>query len=437
MTDICPVRVCTTEIDLIEANKHAVHITAHTPEDGNGVGRGLGGSFGTTKLTTQQYGPGSSSVDTTKPIRVECFFMPGADGVLSGIEVRLVGASGRGVEVQMVDAGYARRLHEAVQAGMTPTVSYWSDAHLGWMQDGVCPGWNEVQEGTNTQMDACGDTVTVSDFQVHDGKLGEQITSPPPRRPQPPPAPPPGQPPPPPPPPRPFPASQPQPKPPPPNPLPPQPPASPPPLPPRAKVQWARAGALVGLGLLLLAFANRVQMSGADERATKVLEQLADEGRRRWRERVAAASESAPRRKSAQSGLGGGARTADTKRRVARGAGALAGKLAPRRSARRGAKRLARDEESAEVADTAVATAADDEEDDCARDCDAHERGSDDAYASTSDDTSAVQAPPPPARAPKKAANRPAFKKESRQRPPAEDTKTKAHSPHVRPAESL
>ena len=61
----------------------------------------------------------------------------------------------------MVDRAYAGRLHTAVERGMTPTISYWSDAHLGWLQDGVCAGWNEVQEGVNAQMDACGEVVTV------------------------------------------------------------------------------------------------------------------------------------------------------------------------------------------------------------------------------------------------------------------------------------
>ena len=61
----------------------------------------------------------------------------------------------------MVDRAYAGRLHTAVERGMTPTISYWSDAHLGWLQDGVCAGWNEVQEGVNAQMDAWGEVVTV------------------------------------------------------------------------------------------------------------------------------------------------------------------------------------------------------------------------------------------------------------------------------------
>ena len=182
---VCGVRCA--EIDIIEANKHALHITGHTPEDGDGRGRGIGGSFGTAELTPSSYGPGSSIVDTTKPMRVLSYFKTGNDGMLSGIEVQLIGASGRGVEVQMLDAMYARRLHMAVKNGMTPTVSYWSDSHLGWLQDGVCPGWNEVGEGTNTQMDACGDHITVSDFEVFDGKV--KLSPPPPNSPEPPPSP--------------------------------------------------------------------------------------------------------------------------------------------------------------------------------------------------------------------------------------------------------
>ena len=42
---VCGVRC--VEIDLVEANKHAFHATAHAPTDGAGKGAGLGGSCNT------------------------------------------------------------------------------------------------------------------------------------------------------------------------------------------------------------------------------------------------------------------------------------------------------------------------------------------------------------------------------------------------------
>ena len=70
---------------------------------------------------------------------------------------------------------------------MTPTVSYWSDAHLDWLQGGTCPGWNEVGEGINSQMDSCGEVVTVSHFSVYEGRSASPPS--PPLQPAPPPNP--------------------------------------------------------------------------------------------------------------------------------------------------------------------------------------------------------------------------------------------------------
>lgn len=178
---VCGVRC--TEIDLLEANVHAFHTTAHTPEDGDGKGNGIGGSFGTDFIPPANYGPGSDVIDTSKPFRVSVYFASsGPGGSLRSIEVTLRGVGGTELRLNMTDARYARRLHAAVQAGMTPAVSYWSDAHLGWLQDGVCPSWEEVHEDVNTQMDACGEAITVGDLVVHDGRH-----APPPPPPQPPP----------------------------------------------------------------------------------------------------------------------------------------------------------------------------------------------------------------------------------------------------------
>ena len=178
---VCGVRCA--EIDLLEANRLAFHLTAHTPDDGDGSGTGLGGSFGTDLITPSNYGPGSDVIDTLKPIRVSAYFATasGPGGGLRAIEITLRGDSGTELRMNMTNERYARKLHDAVAAGMTPTVSYWSDAHLGWLQDGVCKGWADVQEAVNKQQDECGEHITVSHFEVHDGRHAPP--PPPPQRP--------------------------------------------------------------------------------------------------------------------------------------------------------------------------------------------------------------------------------------------------------------
>ena len=96
---------CWLAVDLLEANRHALHITAHTPDDGSGIGTGIGGSFGKEFLTSEDYGPGSSVIDTLRPFRVSTFFAAGGPGgTLSAIEVTLRGESGWELTMNMTDA---------------------------------------------------------------------------------------------------------------------------------------------------------------------------------------------------------------------------------------------------------------------------------------------------------------------------------------------
>ena len=129
---------------LIEANRHAIHMTAHTPNDGDGHGVGLGGSM--SQLQSSVFGPGSAMIDTLHPstaackstlhdptthrptvrlitraltpmaiispprpgvVRVSTYFATDDRGVLNSIDVKLLGHTGREVEVQMTDAACA------------------------------------------------------------------------------------------------------------------------------------------------------------------------------------------------------------------------------------------------------------------------------------------------------------------------------------------
>lgn len=170
---VCGVRC--VEIDLLEANRHAFHVTAHHADDDGGDGTGLGGVFGTDAFGPQAYGPHAATVDTTQPFRVGAFFATDDQGQLRAIEMTITGAGGGELTFAMDHNEYLRPLTESMQAGLTPTASYWSSVDLTWLQGGVCP------PGRSEQQDACGETVTFSHFEVHHGR----VAPPPPRAPTP------------------------------------------------------------------------------------------------------------------------------------------------------------------------------------------------------------------------------------------------------------
>ena len=87
--NVCGVRCA--EIDIMEANKHALHTTAHTPNDGSGSGTGLGG--GMSAFSKADYGPGGAKVDTSQPLTVHTYFASAC------ASVRDSGFATRGVQV--------------------------------------------------------------------------------------------------------------------------------------------------------------------------------------------------------------------------------------------------------------------------------------------------------------------------------------------------
>jgi hypothetical protein len=130
--------VCGThcaEIDVVEANKHALHTTAHTAYDGSGSAGGLGG--GMRSFTKSDYGPGGRLVDTSHPFTMHTYFRGSGDS-LSAIEVTLVGASGGTIHYTASTSSYLSQLSSAVLAGMTPVVSYWSAPDMRWLDSAYC-----------------------------------------------------------------------------------------------------------------------------------------------------------------------------------------------------------------------------------------------------------------------------------------------------------
>eukprot|EP00438_Fugacium_kawagutii_P022642 Skav224866 [mRNA] locus=scaffold1112:27149:42275:+ [translate_table: standard] len=172
---VCGVRC--SEIDLQEANLHAFHSVLHMAEDGSGEGLGYGGGGSNWNShrdwTREEYGPGSSCIDTTQPFQVEVSFPveENQEGkVLMKAMVTKVSQNGCTLEAsvetdsyQFNDKSSAEELTQAFENGMTPIVSYWSAPDMLWM-DGQ--GADQLGPCEQDQPDLCGEAVKFYDFSV-------------------------------------------------------------------------------------------------------------------------------------------------------------------------------------------------------------------------------------------------------------------------------
>ena len=177
--NVCGVRCA--EIDVMEANKHALHTTAHTPNDGGGAGSGLGG--GMKSFSKSDYGPGGAKVDTTRPFTVSTYFGV-SNGALSSIEVTLQGESGGTVHFTAGSSSYLGGLSSAALAGMTPVVSYWSASDMRWLDSAYYPDpydggstdpcpWDAAGVSgypSSDNQDTCGESISFSNFAITDGR---------------------------------------------------------------------------------------------------------------------------------------------------------------------------------------------------------------------------------------------------------------------------
>jgi hypothetical protein len=174
--------VACAEVDLMEANMHSFHSTLHGKTDPYGAAAGFGGGGlpaspgddtgwnGPRDFTKEQFKPGSNTtcIDTSRPFSVTASFPLDENGVLLHLEMRLTQSKSGGdddagsssssssppspsssnCELNFnVGEGYAylEEVTLALEAGMTPIVSYWSSGDMGWMDgqgvDGLggCP----------------------------------------------------------------------------------------------------------------------------------------------------------------------------------------------------------------------------------------------------------------------------------------------------------
>lgn len=161
---VCGVRC--SEIDVLEANRHALLSTVHTADDCYGQGNGLGGK--NKAFNSSQYGPGGSVVDTRFPFRAHAYFEAGkavgeADGQREGLARLRVALQGIGGGVLRFDAAPPRCLQRhsrAVRDGLTLVLSYWSSADVGWFDTPPCA--RDLPE-------SCGASVAFSAIDVRDG----------------------------------------------------------------------------------------------------------------------------------------------------------------------------------------------------------------------------------------------------------------------------
>ncbi|CAK0856618.1 unnamed protein product [Prorocentrum cordatum] len=160
--------VACAEIDIQEANMHSWHSTLHGQDDPNGVGGGFGGGAaewsGPRDWNASQYSPGGACIDTRRPFDVDAAFPVDADGSLAAMVVTL-SQEGKSCPLSTLTAAYAGmpELTEALRAGMTPIVSYWSADDMLWM-DGQ--GKDKLGACKRDRPDRCAESVRFSNFSV-------------------------------------------------------------------------------------------------------------------------------------------------------------------------------------------------------------------------------------------------------------------------------
>jgi len=158
------------EISLQEANQHAWHSTLHAADDHVGRARGYGGgdlnSQGPRDWSRKEYGHGGYCIDTFKPFEVAASFLVDAKGDFAALEVNLTQIQHTKpctLSVFIDDYTQHAAISQALKAGMTPVVSYWSSTNTLWL-DG--PGSDGKGPCVTETPQSCEETVRFSNFAV-------------------------------------------------------------------------------------------------------------------------------------------------------------------------------------------------------------------------------------------------------------------------------
>ena len=105
------------------------------------------------------------------------------------VQVAIVGTGGGSVSFGIEDKSLLNMLSDALRAGMTPVISYWSAADMRWLDseyvpdpyDGSgkdpCP-WDVGADGypRDDNQDTCGANIYFSDFMISEGRYNGSHT---------------------------------------------------------------------------------------------------------------------------------------------------------------------------------------------------------------------------------------------------------------------
>jgi hypothetical protein len=160
------------EIDIQEANQYAWHSTLHTADDRSGIGGGYGGGEswnGPRDWTSQDYGPGGRCVDTSFPFEVAVSFPVDDQGSLAAMEVTL-SQKGRPCPLMVRLGSYSGmgQISRALEAGVTPVVTYWNSHNLLWMDGKGADGQGPCAAEDEADKASCSGSVQFSGFSVVD-----------------------------------------------------------------------------------------------------------------------------------------------------------------------------------------------------------------------------------------------------------------------------
>jgi hypothetical protein len=178
---VCGVRC--TEIDMQEANTHAWFSTLHLGDDMDGSVIGYGGDMGKPDYRDfgkDDYAPGSWCIDTNRPFRVTVSFHTEGTDLLKGMEL-YINQEGSDCSISKTNRDYPptseyhpfetgrnafAELTDAMNAGMTPIISYWSDPNMWWMDGPGKDGQGPCEKGADKPEETCPDEVKFSDFKI-------------------------------------------------------------------------------------------------------------------------------------------------------------------------------------------------------------------------------------------------------------------------------
>jgi len=167
------------EIDVQESNIYSWHSTLHGRDDSGGKSAGYGGGGhdwnGPRHWNSSEYGPAARCINTNRPFRVAVAFPTNDAGRLAAMEVELT-QDGQpcSLSVRLAEYQHMEELSDALAAGMTPVLSYWSSSDMLWM-DGL--GMDQQGPCHQDNPATCATSAAFVDFVIEDIDATSTTTS--------------------------------------------------------------------------------------------------------------------------------------------------------------------------------------------------------------------------------------------------------------------